>query len=318
MLLDIIKKGIDLAKETTKIPKKALDKTIETISEIFKSEEEYEYRTVGTVIKNYYFKCSICRAEFGKFSRKEDAKLVLQKCNNCKRWVCKNCWNYEVGECKSCSPVVNPEVIIEKSIKTGLREKVTYICAICRERAGSIPTKKYKPGAEKEFVIQCLYCKQWVCGNCWNFEDRGCKICKPFIAPETRVEKKGLKSNTYFICSLCRKEYGPIKTEEWKKLASTGFKGVSVLGSALTYTGAGAVVGIPISIGARGASASIEHGGKKSIKTDRKVKEKSIDLSKKFLGRCPKCKRWVCIECWDKESGICRSCNGTYRFTVVI
>lgn len=309
MPTDILKKGINLAKESVKIPIKVVDKTIETISEILKSDEGFEYRTVGTIIKDYYFKCSICRAEFGKFSNKEDAKRVLQKCNKCKRWVCRNCWNHTIGECKVCSPFVTPEVIIEKSIKTGLREKVTYICSICRERAGSIPTKKYKPGAEKEFVVQCPNCKQWICGNCWNFEKRGCKVCKPFIAPRTRVEKKGLGSNTYFICSLCRNEYGPIKTEQWKKFASAGFKGMSVLGSALTYTGAGAVVGIPMSVGAKGAAINIEHGGKKSVKRDKKGKDKGIDFGKKFLGKCPKCKKWVCIDCWDKESGVCKGCE---------
>lgn len=309
MPMDILKKGINLAKETSKIPKQVVDKTLETISSLFKSDEGFEYRTVGTIMKDYYFKCSICRAEFGKFPKKEDVKLVLQKCNKCNRWTCKNCWNHETGECKVCSPFVTPEVIIEKSLKTGLREKITYVCAHCRERAGSIPSKKYKPGVEKEFIIQCPSCKQWVCGNCWNFEERSCKTCNPFIAPETRVEKKGLRNDTYFICNRCRNEHGPIKTEEWKKFASTGFKGISVLGSALTYTGAGAIVGIPMSVGGKGAATSIEHGGKKSIKTDKKGRDKGLDLSKKFLGRCPNCKKWVCIDCWNKENGVCKSCK---------
>ena len=309
MTSDLLKKGINLAKDTTRIPKEIMDKTIESISSVFNSDEGFEYRTTGTLMKDYFFKCSICRAEFGKFSNKEDYKKVLQKCNKCERWVCQNCWNHQIGECKACSPVFSPEIIVEKSLKTGLREKINYICAQCREKAGSINSKKYKPGAEKEFVTQCPSCRQWVCGNCWNFEKRSCKNCKPFISPQTRVEKKGLRNDTFFICSRCRNEYGPVKTDDWKKYAATGFKGMGVLGTALTYTGAGAPIGIPMSLGAKGAATTIEKGGKKNIKRDKISEDKNLDLSKKFLGQCPDCNKWVCLDCWNKEKGKCKSCS---------
>ena len=39
-----------------------------------------------------------------ELKKKEEAKKFLIQCPSCARWVCIDCWNTEVGECKVCSP----------------------------------------------------------------------------------------------------------------------------------------------------------------------------------------------------------------------
>ena len=54
------------------------------------------------------------------------------------------------------------------------------------------------------------------------------KTIGSFKHPEVRIEKKPLKEELYFICSICRKEYGPVDKKKWKKILGSVAKASAV------------------------------------------------------------------------------------------
>lgn len=45
-----------------------------------------------------------------------------------------------------------------------------------------------------------------------------------FKHPEIRVEKKLLKEEIYFICTICKREYSPVDKKKWNKILGTTAK----------------------------------------------------------------------------------------------
>ncbi len=252
--------------------------------------------------QEFYYSCDRCAREYGSGARKEDHVRFLHKCPECGIWSCNYCWNAERGKCLNCAPSFDPEVRFEKSLATRFMEQAIFICSQCRQEVGSVSKKKWKAGDEKKYLVQCSNCGKWVCGDCWNEEERQCRLCKPFSSPETRTERKGVNEYVFFTCALCRKEHGPINQKDWREMAKTGFRAVGVVGS---VTGNPALV----ATGYLGTAAAGKGSTTVSIATIKRKSIKEIDYTKRFLARCPQCKRWVCLNCWDKLRGQCNHCE---------
>ncbi|UCF08070.1 MAG: hypothetical protein JSW28_10605 [Thermoplasmata archaeon] len=250
----------------------------------------------------FYYACDRCGREYGPGGSKEEHVRVLTNCPGCSQWTCSYCLNSERGKCFTCAPSFQPEVRFEKSMATKFIESAIFMCSQCRQEVGSVTKKKWRAGDEKKYLVQCETCGRWVCGDCWNEEERRCVYCNPYTPPAIRTEKEGLNEYVYFICATCRKEHGPITEKDWKEMAKTGFRAVGVVGS---------VTGNPalIATGFIGTTVAGKGDSSTSMATIKRKSIKELDFSMKFLARCPQCKRWVCLTCWDKLRGECNNCQ---------
>jgi len=143
---------------------------------------------------------------------------------------------------------------------------------------------------------------------CWNYRKGACISCEPLKLPEFYVEKRGFGVKYYVVCSICRRRLGPI-SEMDKNKAVEAFKAVAKLGIgsilALTPTG------IPLLPGRLIGSGILDLAKALKREPKRKLKEHEEAL-RKFLTeiyQCPKCERWVCEKCWDKNKSVCKHCS---------
>jgi len=273
-----------------------------------------DIRVEKGIIEKLVFVCHSCKEDQASVSKSKhkagDEKKHMLQCPTCGHWVCGKCWNKQAGECTKCKEFIAPEMRSERSIKTQMKNAIFFICHECRDELGPVKTKHYRPGDEAGHLVQCPDCGHWVCGSCWNFKERGCKHCKPFVQPDTRTEKGKTADNVYFICSICREEYGPIIEKKWKQLAAMGFMGVSYASGGLRMIPPLLPVAYPLKAGTYIASKHLGKEDGKDVKSKKDKDEKGQDSSKKFLGQCPECNKWVCMECWDQTDGKCDICAG--------
>jgi len=132
-----------------------------------------------------------------------------------------------------------------------------------------------------------------------------------FKHPEIRVEKKALKEEIFFICSICKREYGPIDKKRWKKILGT----VARVMSAGSHVAAVFVPGVKIPFIILGGSTWLASYilGEPLIEINLgfipKPNRKELGKAKEFLAQCPSCLEWVCKECWDVDKGVCKKCS---------
>jgi len=140
----------------------------------------------------------------------------------------------------------------------------------------------------------------------------GARIISPLVPPKTRIERKLLKEEIYFICAICGKEFGPVDFKNWKKLMGLMFKGGAITSSILAVVSP-TVAKIPFIVigGASGIGAYLlgEPLVDINIGVVSKKELKKKEEAKRFLIQCPSCTRWVCIDCWNTEVGECKACS---------
>ena len=138
------------------------------------------------------------------------------------------------------------------------------------------------------------------------------KTIGSFKHPEVRIEKKPLKEELYFICSICRKEYGPVDKKKWKKILGSVAKASAVSSFIADRVIPGS--GIPfVIIGGVGSLASFVLGEplvEINLGFLPKANWKELEKAKQFLAQCPSCFEWVCKDCWNVEKGTCKNCGG--------
>ena len=136
-----------------------------------------------------------------------------------------------------------------------------------------------------------------------------------FKHPEIRVEKKPLKEEMFFICTICKREYGPVDKKKWKKILGTVAKTSSVASFIVGKFIPG--LGIPFVIlgGTTGLASFIL--GEPLVEINLgflpRANQKELEKAKKFLAQCPSCFEWVCKNCWDIEKGLCKKCSTKSR-----
>jgi len=303
--------------------KKVIEKSVAPIESIVKGEREPKTRSeLGYAGWDYYFICDICGREYGpKSSVRPIHKIIhtigggleilqpyYMRCPECGRFVCKSqCWNYNQGKCLSCAP--SKEIAMGRMVpKVRSEHKITmwhyhFICDICDKEYGPEKSMSEQPDGgvklSQKHYRQCPDCGKFVCrSQCWNYEKGTCTLCNALTLPEYIVTQEKLKTNYYLICSICRKQLGPISDVDWTKVKSIA------MGSAKIALGS--VTGGALAIGGATDIALAAKGG-----THRKRMAKEVAAEAKTdLAQCPICSRWVCIgDCWDKDKGVCKACS---------
>ena len=132
-----------------------------------------------------------------------------------------------------------------------------------------------------------------------------------FKHPEIRVEKKLLKEEIYFICTICKREYGPVDKKKWKKILGTTAKASWAASFIADKFSPGANIPFVILGGTTGLASFIL--GEPLVEINLgflpRVKQKELEKAKEFLAQCPSCLEWVCKNCWDMENGVCKICS---------
>ncbi|MCK5559102.1 MAG: hypothetical protein KAJ51_00855 [Thermoplasmata archaeon] len=266
---------------------------------------------------NYYFICDICGTEYGPknsmIPQMDGGVKILEnlymRCTECRRFICKpRCWNYNIGKCLSCVPSKEIEM---KRMKPKIRSEhkipmwqYYFACDICDKDYG--PEKSMSRQSDEGINIcqkhyrQCPDCGKFICSSqCWNYEKGTCTLCNALTPPEYIVKAGKLKNDYYLICSVCRKQFGPISEVDWGKVLKIASGATKItLGAILTLGGTAVSGGYDIAMGVKGGPTTIKSVGE--VATDAKTD----------LAQCPSCNRWVCIDnCWDKTVGFCNACS---------
>jgi len=136
-------------------------------------------------------------------------------------------------------------------------------------------------------------------------------VFRNFKHPEIRVEKKPLKEEIFFICSICKREYGPVDKKKWKKILGTAAKASCVTSVIADRFVPGSSIPFVILGGATGLASFIL--GEPLVEINLgflpKANRKELEKAKEFLAQCPSCFEWVCKNCWDIDKGVCKKCS---------
>ena len=135
----------------------------------------------------------------------------------------------------------------------------------------------------------------------------GTKVISPLVPPETRTEKKLLKEETYFICSICRRELGPVDNKKWIKLLEFIFHGLNITRGVINPVDPLSVV--CIATGTLGIGKTLFGDSSLNLLEIPKKELEKREIGKKYLIQCPLCARWVCIDCWNTKTGVCKACS---------
>ncbi|MBU4502444.1 MAG: zinc ribbon domain-containing protein [Nanoarchaeota archaeon] len=264
---------------------------------------------------NYYFTCDICGTEYGPKGSKmpqidggmKFLRTLYMHCPACGQFICKpRCWNYNQGKCLSCAP--SKEIAMSRMVpKVRGEHKIPmwhyyFTCDVCDYDYG--PEKSMSKQADNGLKIiqkhfrQCPICGKFVCrSQCWNYEKGTCTVCNALTPPEYIVTQEKLRSNYYLICSICRKQLGPISEVDWDKVKKIAM-GSAKIALGVVTGGAAAISGV--------ADIAFAAKGGEDVK---KMAREVATEAKTDLAKCPSCSRWVCIEeCWDKDKGVCKAC----------
>ncbi len=132
-----------------------------------------------------------------------------------------------------------------------------------------------------------------------------------FKHPEIRVEKKPLKEEVFFICTICRREYGPVSKKKWKKILGTVAKASWATSHIADRFVPGSSIPFVVLGGASGLASFIL--GEPLVEINLgflpKANQKELEKAKEFLAQCPSCFEWVCKNCWDMNKGVCKICS---------
>jgi len=132
------------------------------------------------------------------------------------------------------------------------------------------------------------------------------------------IEKKRMTIRLEYQCANCDNHVGTIKDKRWKKWLMLGVAGTMV-GAGIAVVGVGGLGAIPgRDAGAKGLKSLVrEFTGKplsdipaEKFLLTREEKDKiRTELREQgIMDRlyfCPKCKKWVCSECFDEKEGMC-------------
>lgn len=264
---------------------------------------------------NFYFICDVCGVEYGPKNSlvpqidggTKILSNVYMHCPECDRFICKpNCWNYNVGKCLSCAP--SKEIDMQKR-KPNIRSEhkipmwqYYFVCDICDKEYGPEKLLTDKPeeamNLHKKHYRQCPECGKYICrSQCWNYEKGTCTVCNELTPPEYIVQSGKLKKEYYLICSVCRKQLGPISDVDWEKVKKIAIGATKI------------ALGVISPTFAISGSYDIAVGVKQDTSQERSKSEVATE-AKTDLAQCPGCNRWVCIEnCWDKNIGYCNACS---------
>jgi hypothetical protein len=267
---------------------------------------------------NYYFNCDICGIEYGpKSSRLPQSDNGVQLwqshymfCSNCKRFVCKpRCWNYIQGKCLACAP---SQDIIKAQLKPTIRieHKVTgwkyyFTCDKCDSDFG--PEKSINEQVDgginltQKYYRQCPECGRFLCrSSCWNYEKGTCTLCNHPSLPEYIVKAEKLRNEYFLICSVCRKQFGPLSEFDWERVRNVALGATKIALGVVSSRPKEAVDGV----------VDMAEGIKGRPSLRGRLRDVAID-AKTDLAQCVGCNRWVCIDkCWNKEMGVCNNCSG--------
>ena len=266
---------------------------------------------------NYYFNCDVCGAEYGpkstRFPLGDGGVQIWQShymyCPDCKRFVCKpRCWNYKVGKCLMCVP---SQEILKAQLKPKIRseQKITswqyyFTCDICDNDLG--PEKSITKQIDGGFYLtlkhyrQCPECGRFVCRtSCWNYEKGTCTQCNTLSLPEFIVKADKLVNEYFLICSVCRKQFGPLSEFDWKRVRKVALGTTKIALGMISSRPKEAVEGV----------VDMAEGIKGRPSVRERLRDIGID-AKTDLAQCPSCTRWICIdECWNKSTGFCNNCS---------
>jgi hypothetical protein len=85
-----------------------------------------------------------------------------------------------------------------------------------------------------------------------DFEKVKSMLASKLTLPETRTEKKLLKDEVYFICSICRRELGPVSKTKLGKLFGLTCSSLNIVKGVINPMDPTSVVGIGIGIAGLG------------------------------------------------------------------
>lgn len=261
-------------------------------------------------MEKFYVNCSICSKDYGPGKDVYQVYKFVGQCPKCGKWLCKNCWNEEVGNCAVCSPLseeakkrhIKPDIRVNRNIKN-MQYEYIYCCPTCAKIYGpKRSVTQQKDGGISllyEYHQQCPDCGKHVCAfTCWNYKGGKCTLCSPLSRPEVVTQQKGMKNYYHIICTRCRKQSEPIDEVNWEK--------VSKVMSATAKIALAPILGVECAVnGAVGAATAY------CKDTENRMHQSQIDdMARMDLANCPKCGAWVCIDCWDKTKGECEKCGG--------
>jgi len=140
-----------------------------------------------------------------------------------------------------------------------------------------------------------------------DFERIKGKLASKIILPETRTEKKLLGEEVYFICSICKRELGPVSKTKLGKLFGLMVGSFRIVKGVINPSDLTSVIGIGWGVSQIGHTL-LGDSSLNLFQIPKKNLEKR-ELGKKFLVQCPTCGKWVCRDCWDAETGKCKLCS---------
>lgn len=184
----------------------------------------------------------------------------------------------------------------------------TYTCDVCArgyEKKSKLPQVDGGAKLLSQYYMKCDECGKFACkDNCWNYKKGTCITCNELVLPEYTMKKGKVRTEYFYICSICRTPFGPIQETDWSKIGALAKTVTKIaLGGALIATGVGAVSGARLAADGIGDAA----GGLGS-----KVGKSAAEVetsAKTNLIQCPDCQRWICEDCWDKTVGKCNGCS---------
>jgi len=119
------------------------------------------------------------------------------------------------------------------------------------------------------------------------FEEIKTKLASKLILPETRVEKKLLKEEVYFICAIYKRELGPVSKMKLSKMFGLMLGGLNIAKRLITPPDPKSVICIGLGV-SKIRYTLLSDSSLNLFEIPKKNLERR-ELGKKFLVQCPSC-----------------------------